>query len=41
MEDYGYPPVFPEEKVISQPSQPDEPVVKDKSKAKKVIQAPL
>jgi hypothetical protein len=40
MEDYGYPPVFPEEKVICQPSEQnrDEPVVIDKSKGKKVIQ---
>jgi hypothetical protein len=38
MNDYGYPPVFPEEVVTSQPSERDDPVVIDKSKAKKVKQ---
>jgi len=37
MEDFGYPPVFPEEAEVIQPSQPDEPVIKDKSKGKKVL----
>jgi hypothetical protein len=38
MEDYGYPPVFPAEEVVStENSQPEsEAVIKDKSKAKKV-----
>ena len=36
MEDFGYPPVFPEETTIIQPSEPDELVIKDKSKGKKV-----
>ena len=36
IEDYGYPPQFPEESAVVQPSEPEEIVLKDKSKGKKV-----
>ena len=36
MEEFGYPPVFPVEEEPKEEKKDDEPIIKDKSKSKKV-----